>query len=144
VNPLNVPWGQRPKLKSSTPTFLGVRNEIARENSHSEVFITVSVQGVKGAPNGSYKLEWQEGSALKYYLGQLKLITSAAHAALWDETNPDKGRLRLHYIPQRGAHIVLSNPSVSRALQYQRSNYDAAKVAMKMGHGEEVVEVRLR
>lgn len=145
LNPLSVPWGQKPKVaqREPIPSYLGLRNEAVRDNASAERFITVSVRGLRGTPEGDYKLEWAEGATLKQYLSQLKLISTAMQCAVRDLTNLEAGRLRMHYIPQEGAKITLGNPSLSSALQFQRSSHDAESVARKMGGGARVVDVPL-
>jgi hypothetical protein len=145
LNPLSVPWGKKPEVeeREAVPSFLGLRNEAVRDNAGAEKSITIAVHGLKGTPNGEYKLEWVEGTTLKQYLSQLKLVSTAMRSAVRDLTNLGIGRLRMHYIPQEGARIALGNPSLSSALQFQRSSHDAEAVALKMGGGAKVVEVSL-
>lgn len=145
MNPLHIPWGQKPKeVKSDpVPVFLGVRNEAVRDNADAKRFITVVVRGVKGATDGEYKLEWTEGRPLKQYLSSLKLVSTAARSAVRDTTNLEAGRLRMHYIPKEGARITLGSPSVSSALQYQRSSHDAGEVASRMGGGSKFIDIPL-
>jgi hypothetical protein len=147
MNPLHIPWGQKPKEvkdeRDPVPIFLGVRNEAVRDSAHAEKCITVVVRGLKGATDGEYRLEWTEGTPLKQYLSRLKLVSVAARAAVRDTTNLEVGRLRLHYIPKEGAKITLGSPSVSSALQYQRSSHDAGEVASRMGGGSKFVDLPL-
>jgi hypothetical protein len=145
LNPLSVPWGQKPKVeeKAKVPSFLGLRNEAVRDNANAEKFVTVGVRGIKGAADGEYRLEWVEGTTLKQYLTQLKLVSTAMRSAVRDLTNPEAGRLRMHYIPEAGAKITLGSPSLSSALQFQRSSHDAEAVALRMGGGAKFVDVPL-
>lgn len=145
LNPLSSPWGQKPKVEKgeTVPSYLGLRNEAARDGAAAEKFITVTVRGLKGIPNGEYKLEWVEGSTLKLYLSKLKLLASAMSSAVRDLSNPEVGRVRLNYVPSVGAKIVLANPALSSAMQFQRSAHDAADVSLRMGEGAQVVEVVL-
>jgi hypothetical protein len=132
MNPLHIPWGQKPKEvkdeRDPVPIFLGVRNEAVRDSAHAEKCITVVVRGLKGATDGEYRF---------------KLVSVAARAAVRDTTNLEVGRLRLHYIPKEGAKITLGSPSVSSALQYQRSSHDAGEVASRMGGGSKFVDLPL-
>jgi len=146
LNPLSVPWGQKPKVavKEPVPSYLGLRNEAARDNAGAEKFITITVRGIRGTPEGEYRLEWTEGNTLKQYLSQLKLISAAMKSAVRDLTNPEAGRVRMYYIPEVGARIVLGNPTVSSALQFQRSSHDAEAVARRMGGGAKFVDIPLR
>lgn len=145
LNPLGIPWGRKPRVGPKEPvlSYLGLRNEAARDNARTGKFITVTVQGLKGAPGGEYKLQWEEGAILKQYLSQLKLVVVAARAAVRDLTNPGAGRLRLHYVPEAGAKITLGSPSLSSALQYQRSAHDAEDVARRMNGGARYADVPL-
>jgi len=146
MNPLRVPWGKKPptkKEKSASPPFIGIKNEAARENRDASSFVSISVRGVKGAPNGSYLLPWSEGACLKYYLSQINLITAAIHSAILDDAYPEEGRLRLRYVPKNNSRIKLGAPSVGAALQYQRSSHDAQRIAYRMGGGTKVVEMPL-
>lgn len=146
MNPLQVPWGKKPTPieEEVIPSFIGVRNEASRAAEGEKDFIVVSLEGVRGAPNGSYKVSWSEGTSLKQYLSQLKLVMVATRAAIRDASYPDSGRLRLRYVPKKDSRIVLCNPSVSSALQYQQSSVNAESVARKMGGGSRFVEVPLR
>jgi len=145
LNPLSTPWGKKPHVeeKPTVPSFIGVRNEAVRDSANAKNIITVHVRSIKGVPDGEYRLEWVEGTTLKQYLTQVKLVSAAMHAAVRDTTNPSVGRVRMHYIPEPGAHITLGSPSVSSALQFQRSNHDAQNLARRMGGGERIVEMPL-
>ena len=145
MNPLSVPWGHKPKVeeKERVPSYLGLRNEAVRDNASAERSITITVRGIKGAAEGEYKLEWFEGVTLKQYLSQLKLVSTALRSAVRDQTNLEAGRLRMHYIPEAGAKIVLGSPALSSALQFQRSSHNAEDVALKMGGGAKYVDIPL-
>lgn len=145
LNPLSVPWGQKPKVepKETAPSYLGLRNEAVRDNAQAAKSITIAVHGLKGTPNGEYRLEWIEGTTLKQYLSQLKLVGTAMRSAVRDQTHLEMGRLRMHYIPEEGAQITLGSSSLSSALQFQRSSHNAEDVALKMGGGARVVDVPL-
>jgi hypothetical protein len=129
--------------KDPVPVYLGLRNEVVRENAKLERFISVIVRGIRGVPDGEYKLAWSQGMALKHYLSQLKLVSTAIRSAVRDLANPEAGRLRMHYIPAEGARIALGNPAVSSALQFQRSSHNAESVARDMGDGARFVDVPL-
>lgn len=145
LNPLSVPWGKKPKVEQGEPVpiYLGLRNEAVRDNAQAEKFVIIAVQGLKGVPSGEYKLEWVEGAPLKQYLSQLKLTTVAMRSAVRDAGHLEAGRLRMHYIPDCGAKIVLGNPSLSSAVHLQRSAHDAEAVALRMGGGAKFVDVPL-
>lgn len=145
MNPLSIPWGRKPKVEKQdpVPSFIGVRNEAVRDSAEAEHHISITVRGLQGTPDGEYKLEWVEGTPLKHYLSQLKLIGPAMRSAVRDLSNPEAGRVRMHYIPEKEAKIVLGNPSVSSALQFQRSSHDAERVASRMGGGARFVDVPL-
>lgn len=145
MNPLSIPWGQKPKVeeKEPVPSFIGVRNEAVRDSAAAEDHVSITVRGLQGTPDGEYKLEWVEGTPLKRYLAQLKLVGPAMRSAVRDLTNPEVGRVRMHYIPDKGAKIVLGHPSVSSALQFQRSSHNAENVALRMGGGARFVDVPL-
>ena len=149
MNPLSIPFGVKPKPPPEVqlppvPNFIGVRNEVARDLRPASVRIKVQVQGVKGQPNATYEVEYRAGSPLKEYLEQLKLRHVAMTAAVRDQSNLSLGRLRLHYIPTQQSHITLGNPSVSSAMQFQRTRVDAQTVARTMGGGQQTVERKLR
>ena len=136
MNPCSIPFGNNPKPKaeqSSAPNFLGVRNEAVRDSAAAQVKIKIQVTGVKGQPNATYEIAYREGATLKHYLDQLKLKQAAMFSAVRDQSNLEKGRLRLHYVPTPRSHITLGNASVSSVLQFQRSTVDAQEVAYRMG-----------
>lgn len=145
MNPLSTPWGKKPKVeeREPVPSFIGVRNEAVRDSASAEKLVTVVVRGIKGSPDGEYKLEWTAGTTLKHYLSRLKLVSVAMRAAVRDVTNPSAGRVRMHYVPEAGAKITLGSPSVSSALQFQRSNHNAENIAQRMGGGAKFVDVPL-
>lgn len=145
LNPLNIPWGKKPKKEKEdpVPSFIGVRNEAVRDSSDAKQTIHIKVRGLRGAPDGDFELEWTPGTPLKTYLSRLKLLMVAAHSAIRDTERLELGRLRLHYIPEPGAKIVLGRPTVSSAISFQRSNHNAESVAQRMGGGSRYVDIPL-
>lgn len=142
LNPLECPWGKHPPKKSEPKAteghHIGKRNEAVRNSAAASSFVTIRAVGVPGAPSGDYRLEYSPGAKLGTYLARLGLKAVALRAAVVDEANPSHGRLRMSYIPQEGAIIVMRRAGVSSAIQYQRTNYDAAEVARRMDGGARV------
>ena len=124
--------------RDTKPAFIGVRNEVVRDSSGGEKFITVEV-GV-GSGQGSYKIAHTEGYPLRYYLAQLKLINLAAHSAVYDLTNLEHGRCRITYVPTAGAVIRLGSSKMGSAAHLQRSSYNPEDLALRMSGGSKVVE----
>jgi hypothetical protein len=137
VTPLDLPWarGRPPEPeKAKVPNFIGLKNQVVRDDAEAGgKKITIEVKGVKGHQPGEYEIAFEEGATLGHYLKRLKLRRAAAYSAVRDFTNLPAGRLRLSYVPKEGAKIVLGSASVSSAIQYQRSNIDAQRVAYNMG-----------
>jgi len=146
MNPLHLPFGKKEQKEpgKKVPHFLGVRNEAIRDDQDAEQHVTVIVRGVKGAVDGEYKLKWEPGKPLGDYFSRIKLKQSAVYAAVRDPDHLEKGRLRMHYIPEPGSRVTVGNPRVSSAISLQRSNHNAESIARKMGGGARVVEVPLR
>jgi len=145
MNPLSIPWGaqDKPVARSPVPNFIGLRNEVARQNQNLARRITIELQGLAGRPNGRYDLEYSAGASLRHYFHQLKLQHAAAHSSVRDLTNPEAGRLRSSYVPAENSHIVLGNPKVSSMLHLQRTNHDAQSIAARMGTAK-IVERKMR
>ena len=149
MNPLDLPkWGSKPKPKvelnqKKVNHFLGVQNEIVRDDSIAEAHVIIQVMGgLKGVASQTYRVAFVEGQPLAQYLGRLKLKRAATYSAVYDQSNLSAGRCRMSYVPKKGAHIVIGRSGVGSATQYQRSNHDAQRVAARMGGGAQVVEVK--
>lgn len=72
---------------------------------------------VRGRPHitietrrGQYKLVYEEGSPLSYYLKRARIIHLVRYQAIYDQTNPEVGRVRNNYVPVAGA-ILLVGPA---------------------------------
>jgi hypothetical protein len=131
----SIPWGKSEKPQEPKRTV---------NQAPDKGYITIVVQGVRGSPNGTHRLTWVSGLALKHYLRGLKLLITATRSAVRDKTNPEVGRLRISYIPKEGAVITLGNPSVSSVMELQRSSVDTRLSMKNLGGGEKIVEVPLR
>ena len=147
MNPLDLPkWGPKPKPKpfeKKIEHFLGVQNEVVRDDAGADAHITIQVLGgIKGTNPQSYKVAFTEGQPLGQYLGRLKLKRAAAYSAVYDQTDLSRGRCRMSYVPKKGSHITLGRAAVGSATQHQRSSHDAQKLAANMGGGAKVVEVK--
>lgn len=135
MNPLITPWGQKRKLEDLDPSknFIGIRNEVVRSDAKAEVSISVEVRGVKGVPNGNYSLAYTEGTTLGRYLARLKLKRTGIYSAVYDQKNLEKGRLRMNYIPQPDACILIGSIAYGPLSHLARTNVDAQKLAFNMG-----------
>ena len=147
MNPLNIPkWGPKPKPKpfeKKVDAYLGLQNEVVRDDSSAESHITIQVTGgIKGTVAQTYKVAFVEGQSLGQYLSRLKLKRAAAYNAVYDQSNLETGRCRMSYVPKSRAHITIGRAMVGSATQHQRSNHDAQKLATNMGGGARVVEVK--
>lgn len=123
-----------------SPSFLGVRNEAVRDSSTSSQVVQIEVRGVKGSASGSYRLAYLSEAPLSHYLGVLNLKNVASKSAVYDYSNLEKGRCRLHYVPSPGARIVIGPPSYGPALEWQRCNHDVNRLMENMGSGNRIVE----
>lgn len=147
MNPFLIPkWGKKEaEFKKVDRPHLGVRNEAVWDDKDSEHHITIRVMGgVTGDTSGEYKLAYSEGTSLARYLSRLNLKRSAAYSAVYDHSNLENGRCRMTYVPKPGARIVIGHASVGSAVEHQRSNVDAQRLAVNMGGGAKVVEVKMR
>jgi hypothetical protein len=131
---------KKKKEEDSSPSFLGLKNEAVRDSEASAQCIHIEVRGIKGLAGGSYRLAYSIGSPLKHYLDRLKLRHGATRAAIYDYTNLEHGRCRMHYIPENGARIVIGPPSYGPAYQWQRGDHDAGKLMEQMGGGARFVD----
>jgi hypothetical protein len=145
MNPLDLPWSsappkKEPEIKERKPSFIGIQNEVVRDDASSSAHITVAVRGVSGVPSQEFKVAYVEGQSLGRYLTRLKLKRTATYNAVYDQTNLENGRCRMTYIPQAGANIAIGPPAVGSAYALQRTNHDARRLATNMGGGAKVVE----
>ena len=135
MNPLSLPrWNQstkRPEPKAPQETFSILDPE-------AKAHIIIEVRNMRGITPRKYKVGYNQGQHLNYYLGRLKLRRAASYCAVYDLSNKTKGRLRKTYIPPETAHIVLGSAMLS---QHQRSSVDAQRMSVRMGGGAKVVEV---
>jgi hypothetical protein len=113
--------------------FLGVRAEAVLDDQAAEAHISIEVRALKGIPNGIYRLAHQEGMTLGQYLSRIKLMATAVKASVYDRANPNQGRCRMSYVPQRGARILVCRGGTSDANMLQRSSVDVQRVASNMG-----------
>lgn len=145
MNPFRIPeWGEKKEEKPRAHhPHLGLRNEIVRGDSEADTHITINVSSsAGGTAAGEYKVEYVEGSTLGRYLARLRLKRFAVYRAVYDLTNPEKGRCRMTYVPGPGAKISIGSASAGTATQYQRSSVDAQRAAAGMGGGAKVVKGR--
>jgi len=144
MNPLDLPWSSAsPKKepeKERKPNFIGIQNEVVRDDASAPKHITISVRGISGVPSQEFKVAYSEGQPLSKYLMRLKLKRVATYNAVYDQTNLEKGRCRMTYVPQVGAHILIGPPGVGSAYSLQRTNHDARRLSANMGGGAKVVE----
>jgi hypothetical protein len=127
VNPLKLPWSQREKpkeLKKKVPQFIGVRNEAVRDDADAEKKVVFSVRGLTSVPSGRFELAFVPGCSLRTYLTRLKLRHAATYAAVYDQSNLERGRCRMNYIPTADSHILIGPPGTSPMAHLQRSNGD--------------------
>jgi hypothetical protein len=130
----------RPTGPESTSSTLGKRADSVKTTPDSAAYIQIEVRGVKGAPSGSYKLAYSSGAPLKYYLDILNLKNVAAKSAVYDYSNLEKGRCRMHYVPSPDSRIVLGPASYGPAFEWQRCNHDVRALMNNMGDGASIVE----
>lgn len=147
MNPLDLPkWGPKPKPKPFEKTvdqYIGLQNEVVRDDSGAEDHISVQVfGGIKGTVAETYKVTYVEGQTLGQYLSRLKLKRAAAYNAVYDQTDLERGRCRMSYVPTKDSHITIGRAVVGSATQFQRTNHDAQRIASNMGGGARVVEVK--
>lgn len=143
-NPLDCPWGKPPPPKLETKVVteshhIGKRNEAVRDSAGASSFIIVKTVGIPGVLSTDYRLQYVPGTKLSAYLARLSLRAVALRASMRDATNPDRGKLRMSYVPSEGAVIVLSRSGISSALRFQSSNHNAEAVARRMGNGSRSV-----
>lgn len=144
MNPLNIPqWGKEPKKEErKSPSFIGVQNEAVRDDAEADNQITIQVRGIKGTPEGTFKLAHSPGMSLGKYLRRLKLKRAATYASVYDTTNLERGRCRMTYVPEKGAHILIGPIGYGPSSHMQRTSVDAQQVAANMGGGAKIVELK--
>ena len=146
LNPLDLPWAKPPPPEpegESVPHFIGVRNEVVRDDAGAKEIITIEVRAVSGVPSGKYTLEYTPGQRLSKYLSRLKLKRAATYNAVYDQSNLEKGRCRMSYVPEVGAHITIGPPAYGSAMQYQRSSMDSHELGRRLSKGPRVVDIDL-
>lgn len=144
-------WKAKPKMEDgfTSPNFLGVTNEVLRDEAGAAEHITIEVRGLAKFPSGTYKLAFVSGASLGDYLKRVKLRYAGMTNAVYDYTNLEKGRCRMSYIPQKGARIVIGRADMGPAFQFQRTTADGMRLAANMGKASagqspNVVEVKLK
>lgn len=137
-------WGKKKKPKKNFTTFIGVRNEAVRGSAKAIERITITVSGIQSAASGSYELAYRPGRKLGDYLNKLKLRRVGIYHSVYDLSNKSHGKCRMSYVPKAGAQISIGPVGVGSAMQWQRTNIDAQRVAANMGEGESIVERKLR
>ena len=143
MNPLYNPWAVKEPLPKKTgpkvdPPYLGLRTELAKAAAQAPVKLVFEVRGLAAGLAGQYKIEYSEGAKLRYYLHQLRLTHAATYAAIYDQADLERGRRRLSYVPTINSRMLICSPKMGSAIQLQRTNVDAERVATNMGRKDEV------
>ena len=122
MNVLDLPWAKREEKKeeATQPTYLGVRHERIRTARSEGDNIVVEVGAVSGVPSGRYDVAYSAGAKLGDYFYKIKMRRVASRAAVYDQSNLSKGRLRSSYIPGPSAHILIVPPSYSPMNKWRR------------------------
>ena len=94
--------------------------------------IRVEVRGLSASNSGSYAADYETGKSLGRYLAQLGLKYTAIYAAIYDRTHPDRGRLRMTYVPQSDSQITIGPAAVGLNSHLQRAKADAWELMAKM------------
>lgn len=100
--------------------------------------VVITIQGV-----GTFKIPHHEGWDLRMYLRDARAISHGIKKAIYDEGDPERGRLRLNYRPGPGARIKIGSANWSPVAHLQRASHDAMDLALNMGGGQAVVEQRI-
>lgn len=78
-------------------------------------------------------MAWEPGKDLSKYLAEVNLIKVAAKGRVYDMKNLSAGRLRLYYVPEPGALIVLGSTEFSPMTNITRRMTDDEVHLLKKG-----------
>ena len=127
-------WGEKNKPdEDKVPNYLGVVNEILRDEAGAAAHISIEVRGIPGHPSGIYRLAHNPGTLLSDYLRKIKLRYAGMSNAVYDYSNLEHGRCRMTYVPKEGARIVIGHRDMGPAFHMQRTTVDVQRLAANMG-----------
>lgn len=116
---VEVPSGPPPPPTAPRTPYLTREEELAGQAKKAKQTITVDIRSVQGHRGGSFVLAW-EGGQLGRYFSKMEVKHLAINNAVYDTTNLEKGRLRLTYRPEPGAHILIGPAALGPNSHLQR------------------------
>ena len=113
------PTGPPPAPTPKRTPYRTREEELALQAKQANQTITVEIRSVQGHRGGSFVLAW-EGGQLGRYFSKMEIKHLAINNAVYDTTNLEKGRLRLTYHPEPGAHILIGPAALGPNSHLQR------------------------
>jgi hypothetical protein len=123
-------WKARGGPSAPSTPVLSKAEEIAKQVEDPSKVVTIRAPSIAGA---DYKMAWQPGKDISKYLAEVNLIKVAAKGRVYDMKNLSAGRLRLYYVPEPGAIIVLGSTEYSPMANITRRMTDDEVQLLKKG-----------
>ena len=130
MNPLSLPSSI--KAKTTALPRLPVRPQLPVPVVEKKPQLVVEVSGLSASNSGRYVADYEDGKKLGYYLSEMGLKYAAIYAAVYDRTRPERGRLRMTYIPHAESQIAIGPAQVGLNSHKQRAQADAWELMAKM------------
>ena len=130
MNPLGLPSAI--KFKPVALPKLPVRPQPPAQVVEKRPQLVVEVRGLSVSNSGRYVADYEDGKKLGHYLSAMGLKYTAIYAAVYDRAHPERGRLRMTYVPQADSHIAIGPAQVGLNSHKQRAQADAWELMAKM------------